>query len=431
MFIPVVIDAERVADGAEMVRVTYFAVTTDAPAAVWEVELPAVAQLHGIGALGLAGVIYSAMRESRAPGQETVEFDLFTDADDVAAIFALEESGDAVDGAGRGCMDAAAWFEDEPRRGDVYRVALEAFQDAYRYTAGTIDPDVLMERDASGRVISSPLETEAVMQWSQDQIDASRRAFPDKEVKLRWRMMAELAVTIIDVGWETRSWSIRETMVASVASASSIAMTTTVSEPPFHSSSATSNGSAGTGRRQNTISSGFCSLMDTPTTRAWPQGDDGTFGTTRFWYPKSVASTTYGVLLDFANRSNRVLHHQAVDETKILEEPEVTFHCGMRILWPNFDQIDTDNENNNSVVLALTLGEVTIVLTGDAEAENWPQIVDRLPSHTTYLQVPHHGGRNGLYDPDDGTPWLDRLSPRRTRLVMSSHVVPPLRPPSP
>jgi beta-lactamase superfamily II metal-dependent hydrolase len=64
------------------------------------------------------------------------------------------------------------------------------------------------------------------------------------------------------------------------------------------------------------------------------------------------------------------------------------------------------------------------VLTGDAEAENWPQIVDRLPSHTTYLQVPHHGGRNGLFDPDNGTPWLDRLNPRRTRLVMSSHVVP-------
>ena len=58
------------------------------------------------------------------------------------------------------------------------------------------------------------------------------------------------------------------------------------------------------------------------------------------------------------------------------------------------------------------------------EAENWPEIVGRLPSHTTYLQVPHHGGRNGLFDPNDGTPWLDHLNPRHTRLVMSSHVVP-------
>ena len=68
VFIPVVIDAERVVDGEEMVRVTYFAVTTDAPAAVWEVELPAVAQLHGIGALGLAGVVYGAIREMPATG---------------------------------------------------------------------------------------------------------------------------------------------------------------------------------------------------------------------------------------------------------------------------------------------------------------------------------------------------------------------------
>ena len=67
MFIPVVIDAERVVDGEEMVRVTYFAVTTDAPAAVWEVELPAVAQLHGIGVLGLAGVVYGALRDVGSP----------------------------------------------------------------------------------------------------------------------------------------------------------------------------------------------------------------------------------------------------------------------------------------------------------------------------------------------------------------------------
>lgn len=149
-----------------------------------------------------------------------------------------------------------------------------------------------------------------------------------------------------------------------------------------------------------------------------------TFGTRHFWYPKSVASTTFGVLLDYANRSVNVLHHQAVDESKILDEPEVTFHAGLRVLWPNFDQIDTSNENNNSVVLAITLGEVSVVCTGDAEAENWPEIIPRLPAHPTYLQVPHHGGRNGVFSPDDETPWLDHLRARNTRLVMSSHVVP-------
>ena len=149
-----------------------------------------------------------------------------------------------------------------------------------------------------------------------------------------------------------------------------------------------------------------------------------TFGTRHFWYPKSVASTTYGVLLDFANRTERVLHHQAIDETKVLSAPEVSFPAELRVLWPNFNQIDPSNENNNSVVLALTLGDTSFVLTGDAEAENWPGIVPRLPPTPTYIQVPHHGGRNGLFAPSGVTPLLDEISSRRTRLVMSSHVVP-------
>ena len=63
--------------------------------------------------LGSRGVIYSAMRESRAPGQETVEFDLFTDADDVAAIFALEESGMPLTVQVEDVWMPRAWFEDE------------------------------------------------------------------------------------------------------------------------------------------------------------------------------------------------------------------------------------------------------------------------------------------------------------------------------
>jgi competence protein ComEC len=86
--------------------------------------------------------------------------------------------------------------------------------------------------------------------------------------------------------------------------------------------------------------------------------------------------------------------------------------------------VDAGNENNNSVVLALSLGDTSIVLTGDAEAENWPEIVPRLPPIPTYVQVPHHGGRNGIFDPSDLTPLLDGISPKRTRMVVSSHVVP-------
>ena len=149
-----------------------------------------------------------------------------------------------------------------------------------------------------------------------------------------------------------------------------------------------------------------------------------TFGTRNFWYPKSVESTTYGSLLAYANRSPLVAHHQAVDRTKVFDSPAVSFgDVGLAVLWPDHDQVDTANENNNSVVLALTLDTVTFVLTGDAEAGNWPAIVPRVPPTTRVFQVPHHGGRNGLFDPTDATPWLDHLSPDAV-LALSSHVRP-------
>jgi competence protein ComEC len=147
------------------------------------------------------------------------------------------------------------------------------------------------------------------------------------------------------------------------------------------------------------------------------------FGTRQFWYPKSVPTTTYGSLLDYANRSDRVQHHQAVDSTKILD-PSVDFgDVSVRVLWPEYDQVDASNENNNSVVLALTLGQVSFVLTGDAEAENWATIAGRLPPSIRVFQVPHHGGRNGTFGPGDITPWLDLL-PAATQLALSSHIRP-------
>jgi competence protein ComEC len=149
------------------------------------------------------------------------------------------------------------------------------------------------------------------------------------------------------------------------------------------------------------------------------------FGTRHLWYPKSVPSTTYGSLLDYANSSDRVQHHQAVDATKILD-PSVDFGgVSLQILWPDYDQVDASNENNNSVVLVLTLGQVSFVLTGDAEAENWATIAARLPGTVKVFQVPHHGGRNGLFAPGaGGTPWLNHLVAANTQLALSSHVRP-------
>jgi hypothetical protein len=139
-----------------------------------------------------------------------------------------------------------------------------------------------------------------------------------------------------------------------------------------------------------------------------------TFGTRHFWYPKSLTSTTHGTLLHYANRSRLVGHHQAIDHSKRLEAPEVSFgHVEMEVLWPNHNQIDPTDENNNSVALSLILGDRSFVLTGDCEANNWPAITPRLPKHVAAFKVPHHGGRNGVFDNSDDTPWLTTWRPTR------------------
>jgi competence protein ComEC len=149
-----------------------------------------------------------------------------------------------------------------------------------------------------------------------------------------------------------------------------------------------------------------------------------TFGTKNFWYPKSVASTTHGTLINYANRSNNVQNHQAIDTTKQLDSLTDFGNVEFEILWPDHDTIDHGNENNNSVVLTLTLNGVTFVLTGDAEADNWDIVAPRLPPTVRMFQMPHHGGKNGLFDRHGNTPWLDALNNDTVDIAMSSHIRP-------
>jgi beta-lactamase superfamily II metal-dependent hydrolase len=95
------------------------------------------------------------------------------------------------------------------------------------------------------------------------------------------------------------------------------------------------------------------------------------------------------------------------------------------VLWPPEDLSD-DDQNNHSVVLAATLGKVTFILSGDATAEVWPQIVRRLPKTVRVFQVPHHGAHNGTFAGNNTTPWLDhivRIKPA-VQAVISSHTRP-------
>lgn len=150
------------------------------------------------------------------------------------------------------------------------------------------------------------------------------------------------------------------------------------------------------------------------------------FRTDWFWYPKSVEHGGFAKIISYANRyPGKVNRHQAIDSSKVL--PDLG-DAKLRALWPPHTAgaaFDTQNENNNSVVLALTLGQVSFVLTGDCEAPNWPAIVGdlgQLPGLGVF-QVPHHGAVNGVFDGQGATPWLDAL-PAHVRLAMSSHIRP-------
>lgn len=150
------------------------------------------------------------------------------------------------------------------------------------------------------------------------------------------------------------------------------------------------------------------------------------FRTDWFWYPKSVKHGGFAKIISYANRySQKVNRHQAIDNSKVL--PPLG-DVELRVLWPPFTEngpYDSSNENNNSIVLALTLGQASFVLSGDCEADNWPEIVGNLPQNPglAVFQVPHHGAINGLFDGQGGTPWLDALA-NNVELAMSSHIRP-------
>lgn len=151
------------------------------------------------------------------------------------------------------------------------------------------------------------------------------------------------------------------------------------------------------------------------------------FRTDWFWYPKSVAHGGFAKIISYANRfPQKVARHQSIDDTKVLDP---LGNVELRALWPphtdTADPFDRNNENNNSVVLLLTLGDVSFLLTGDLEATHWGQLVPIIQgiSGLAVFQTPHHGAANGVFDRQGNTPWLDAL-PQHARIAMSSHIRP-------
>ncbi len=144
------------------------------------------------------------------------------------------------------------------------------------------------------------------------------------------------------------------------------------------------------------------------------------FGTRNFWYPKSIDWSSQANLVRFGNRSSNVRHHQSVDSSKIL--PDLG-DAELEVLWPPYDVIDSGNENNNSIILAITLDRVSFVLTGDAEEEVWGQIAYRIPDNTRFFKVPHHGSKNGSLDNADNGVWIADC-PQDAALGLSCHIEP-------
>jgi len=144
------------------------------------------------------------------------------------------------------------------------------------------------------------------------------------------------------------------------------------------------------------------------------------FGTNYFFYPKSLEWSALATLLRFSSRSGNVKHAEAVNSTKILDNLGNT---AISILWPHYGNVPDDNQNNNSIILKLELGNVSMLLTGDAEKEVWENIKNDIPSNLKVFKVPHHGSVNGAFD-DHGNPcWLNSI-PNNTNLCISSHIRP-------
>jgi beta-lactamase superfamily II metal-dependent hydrolase len=150
------------------------------------------------------------------------------------------------------------------------------------------------------------------------------------------------------------------------------------------------------------------------------------FGTSQFWYSESPHKPALlAKLLKFAQGSSQVAHHESIDTSKQLPD---FGNASMEVLWPPPAVLDS-NENNNSVVLAITLDQVTFILTGDAEADVvWTKIASQIPATTKFFKVPHHGANNGTFANNaHTTPWLSAL-PDDARLGISSHVYPHAHP---
>lgn len=164
--VPVSIDAIRLIDEERMARATYWVVAAIAPIPGWTLALAGEQRLH---VLGDAGVVY----RSNAP-------DGRFGAGDLTALFTEIEADPSLSIETEDVWLPLRWLDasDEPKRGEVFRVPLDAFHAAYRYRTFDITTAELLAAAPAGAVSPSPDETEAFRAWADAQIDEAKRRYP-------------------------------------------------------------------------------------------------------------------------------------------------------------------------------------------------------------------------------------------------------------
>lgn len=101
-------------------------------------------------------------------------------------------------------------------------------------------------------------------------------------------------------------------------------------------------------------------------------------------------TATYEKFIDAAENSGANI---------ILAEPDYTFSVGKAectVLAPF--NVDSSNENNNSIVMLINAGETSFLMTGDAEKSVEKEIMEKYPNlDIDILKVGHHGSSTSSY----------------------------------
>ncbi|GLC31155.1 ComEC/Rec2 family competence protein [Clostridium omnivorum] len=151
------------------------------------------------------------------------------------------------------------------------------------------------------------------------------------------------------------------------------------------------------------------------------KGIIGQYGTRNLYYPNSFGGPIVPDLIRYARRyPQRINEHRVISCGSYINDIE---DVKFKILWPESEV--SDNENNNSIVLLITLKCINILLTGDIEVNKdvWDRIKNKIPDEVHFLKLPHHGSKNGSLDEQGETPLLDKVG-SLCKLGISTHIVP-------